>query len=85
MRFTPLTSFVFFLIKERTAVVEATYTIAATDSVTRQIGAAGGTCLEGNSLMKLITMAFRTTGSCSHKHYLLPLNPRFMTSVRPCS
>ena len=53
MRFTPLTSFVFFLIKERTAVVEATYTIAATDSVTRQIGAAGGTCVEGNSLYEI--------------------------------
>jgi len=53
MRFTPLTSFVFFLIKERTAVVEATYTIATTNSVTRQIGAAGGTCVKGNSLYEI--------------------------------
>jgi hypothetical protein len=53
MRFTPLTSLVFLLIDQRTAVVEATYTIAATDSVTRQIGAAGGTCVEGSSLYEM--------------------------------
>ena len=54
MRFTtPLTSLVFLLIDQRTAVVEATYTIAATDSVTRQIGAAGGTCVKGNSLYEI--------------------------------